>query len=914
MAITHRVFRILPIIALLLITVTFFSCGKGKHSSIDTHVGRTAPTIIQLNHALAELDWMQAPEGVDTVLFKQLKAALRAALIARGSNKITCTPPSGAVNHIPGIALNDVGGGMCDLVWRYYNVGDYNQDGVVGIADITPLAMHFGQTHTVAETDTLPAVVDGSGDGTVNIADVTPIAMNFGVECASYEVQSSDAETGTFALVDTVYLNTGTGKDAGRMLFTYNFAPTPALWYRVTACDGASSAGEGSGAVQAPGPAGLPVADIQADRNIGYAPFTVNFDASASNDPDGGSIVTYEWDAEGDGVFEANTGTTSTYQAVYPTVGNYNATVKVTDDEADQDTALVAIGVLPAPDYDEAENNDMPDSSATPLPPIPFENFTGSVGEELPTYVGYDGDATDFFSFDASVGDTLTFVMEWNSPYIYGYLAILDSDGDMLQSVDLENSPAQITYTFADGDTAPYYLQVYIDAGYADYTLKGVEGAPPTASLIANPKSGPAPLTVNFDASGSTDVASYAWDYLGDGNQVSGNANENYEYASDGWHRATVYVTDADGLTDSASVLITAGDVGYDELEDNDVCDAGFLPNVLPPIPFTGFQGSIGDNPPDYIGYDGDVEDYYYFYKSPGDTVTITLDYDSDTSDPTLVLYDGDRNALDMASGSNPLQIIYTFTVVDPTPYYVDVYDSQGGYSDYTLSIKNGAPPVAEFTAVPTEGAAPLSVDFDGTGSYDPDGGGIQTWEWDWEGDGTFDTFGPIGTITHIFSSNGLYKTTLRVWDYEGDSDTASIWIFVPNAQAYYDEDEPNQDVATANQLPPFPFASWHGSVGYNNAYNYVGYDGGGDDCLLIPSAVGAGDTVHFTVIFDPFDCDMNIALWDSASNMLTVDGNQTELHIEYTFTGTEVFPCYLNMRNVGGDSGGDYWVSGQIS
>jgi hypothetical protein len=47
---------------------------------------------------------------------------------------------------------------------------------------------------------------------------------------------------------------------------------------------------------------------------------------------------------------------------------------------------------------------------------------------------------------------------------------------------------------------------------------------------------------------------------------------------------------------------------------------------------------------------------------------------------------------------------------------------------------------------------------------------------------------------------------------------------------------------------------------------------------------------------------------------MLTVDGNQTELHIDYTFTGTEISPCYLNMRNVGGDSGGDYWVAGQLN
>jgi len=57
---------------------------------------------------------------------------------------------------------------------------------------------------------------------------------------------------------------------------------------------------------------------------------TVNFDASASKDPDG-TITKYEWDLDGNGSFETNTGTTPTASKIYAAGGNVVVGLRVTD-------------------------------------------------------------------------------------------------------------------------------------------------------------------------------------------------------------------------------------------------------------------------------------------------------------------------------------------------------------------------------------------------------------------------------------------------------------------------------------------------------------------------------------------------------------------------------------------------------
>lgn len=79
--------------------------------------------------------------------------------------------------------------------------------------------------------------------------------------------------------------------------------------------------------------------------------------------------------------------------------------------------------------------------------------------------------------------------------------------------------------------------------------------------------------------------------------------------------------------------------------------------------------------------------------------------------------------------------------------------------------IPVNTPPVAEFTATPTSGQVPLTVNFNASASYDPEGGNLQ-YSWNF-GDGS-----PLGsgvTTSHTYTSGvGIIQVTLTVTDPAG--------------------------------------------------------------------------------------------------------------------------------------------------
>jgi len=85
-----------------------------------------------------------------------------------------------------------------------------------------------------------------------------------------------------------------------------------------------------------------------------------------------------------------------------------------------------------------------------------------------------------------------------------------------------------------------------------------IQNEPPKAVASANKYRGRAPLTVNFDASNSTDpdgsIVSYAWDFMDGSSSIE--VNPSHEFTTPGVYFVTLTITDDMGLTDSTQVEI----------------------------------------------------------------------------------------------------------------------------------------------------------------------------------------------------------------------------------------------------------------------------------------------------------------------------------------------------------------------
>ena len=119
---------------------------------------------------------------------------------------------------------------------------------------------------------------------------------------------------------------------------------------------------------------------------------------------------------------------------------------------------------------------------------------------------------------------------------------------------------------FLTTDSVGHLVYVDFDRGEVHRIRHNTGNHAPDASLAADPTSGTAPLTVDFDATGSSDPEgddlSYAWDFDGDQDFDDGGANDptvSFTYPEKATVTARVRVTDSEGASDIASRVIVAG-------------------------------------------------------------------------------------------------------------------------------------------------------------------------------------------------------------------------------------------------------------------------------------------------------------------------------------------------------------------
>ncbi|NJN65121.1 MAG: DUF2341 domain-containing protein [Acidobacteria bacterium] len=127
----------------------------------------------------------------------------------------------------------------------------------------------------------------------------------------------------------------------------------------------------------------------------------------------------------------------------------------------------------------------------------------------------------------------------------------------------LIDAAANPVFLAAGPDGHIYYID--IDAGRILRVAYAEENDPPVARVDATPANGPAPLSVSFDGSLSSDpdpldTVTHRWDLDGDGSfDDATGATASWVYLTPGVYQAALQVEDDSGATNVAVVPITAG-------------------------------------------------------------------------------------------------------------------------------------------------------------------------------------------------------------------------------------------------------------------------------------------------------------------------------------------------------------------
>jgi len=504
-----------------------------------------------------------------------------------------------------------------------------------------------------------------------------------------------------------------------------------------------------------------PVADAGGPY-AGTTGVSLSFDGSGSTDDNG--ISSYDWDF-GDGT--SGTGVSPSH--TYTTGGVYTVTLTVTDtiDQTDSDTASADI------------NN----------PPVSDPNGP---------YSGTAGDAVNFDGTGSTDSDGTIVSYAWN----FG-------DGGT-------GSGPTPTHVYASEGTYTVSLVVTDNDGASDtaQTNATIDSAlvPPVADANG-PYSGTVDDPVQFDGSGSSDadgtIDSYAWDF-GDGSTGTG-VNPTHAYSTTGTFSVSLTVTDNDGLTSTDNTTAT---IGIGDLPPVADANGPYTGTVGVPVAFDGTGSTDPNGNIDTYEWDfgdgniGTGATPSHTYASAGIyTVTLTVTdttalSDSDTTTATIdalpqppvadpggpyngtageaVSMDGSGSSdpdgtvvewnWDFGDGSTGTGEMTSHTYAAAGTYTVNltVVDNDGLSSapaDTTATIVDQTQiPVADPNG-PYNGVEGREVTFDGTGSFDPDGGNIVSYAWDF-GDGNT---GIGATPTNVYATAGSYTVTLTVTDDEGE-------------------------------------------------------------------------------------------------------------------------------------------------
>lgn len=393
----------------------------------------------------------------------------------------------------------------------------------------------------------------------------------------------------------------------------------------------------------------------------GELPLKVTFDASASFDPDG-EIVSYEWDFNGDGRFDDAEGPLVSYE--FTQEGTFEISLRVTD------------------------NNGGFNVSSSTIEAGTVNGLRAVVtSKDVPTGASYlVGEEYAFSAENSRIASGAITRFEWNF-------------GD-----NTKTQGRNVTHTFEK--PGPYEIALSIqdangntDIAYFPITVIDL-GTAPVPVLTTNPAmiggkvTGPFPLKVSFDASGSLDVekdiVDYQWDFTDDSFVDANGAKAEFTFDEEGLYQVRLILTDSAGNKAEEIIPVEVTPQGVVARLDIDTTNG--------PVPLTVRFNASGSS-----YKEGNIVSYEYDFGDGGQPFVggseVTYRYNSIgtfTATLTVVADDGKRDTAQVQIVVRPVALSACFTVNSDrgnAPFFLSVNSScsQGTIASYEWNFGDGS-------------------------------------------------------------------------------------------------------------------------------------------------------------------------------------------------------------------------------